>query len=113
MVISFACFLTFSPGLWKITAKFSNSPQLRFAAEFEVKEYGKAQTGRTAAITPFPNWCSHFLNSSVRPALSVKLTPDTTFFHVDGTKLTVYIEAKCVEGSLVFMDWNEVVQKST
>lgn len=48
-VISF--FLAYSPGLWKIVAKFSKSPQLRCAAEFKVKEYGKSNIRRTAAIT--------------------------------------------------------------
>lgn len=52
-VISFVCFLAYSPGSWKIVAKSSDHPQLRFAAEFEVKEYGKSNIGRTAAITLF------------------------------------------------------------
>lgn len=49
-IIYFVCFLAYSPGSWKIVAKWSDRPQLRFAAEFEVKEYGKSILGRTAAI---------------------------------------------------------------
>lgn len=96
-VILFVCFLAYSPGFWKIVAKFSGSPQMHFTAEFEVKKYGKYNIRQTAAITSSSNWWFLFLNSSVMPALSVKLTPQTTFFYVDGTKLTVNIEAKCVK----------------
>lgn len=47
------------------------------------------------------------------PALSVKLTPASTFFYVDGYKLTVDIKAKCVEGFLSFflMDQNEMFSR--
>lgn len=111
-VISFVCFLAYSPGFWKIVAKFANSPQLRFAAEFEVKEYGKSDIRQTGAITLFSNWWFHFLNSPVTPALSIKLTPESTFFYVDGTKLTVNIEAKCVKVFFGFMDLNEIILRS-
>lgn len=54
-VILFVCFLAYSPGFWQIVAKFSDSPQMRFTAEFEVKKFGKNNIRQTAAITLFSN----------------------------------------------------------
>lgn len=54
-VICFVCFLAYSPGLWKIVAKFSNNPDLRFTAEFEVKDYGKYTWGEPQPCPRFRN----------------------------------------------------------
>uniref|UniRef100_A0A3B4XPU7 Complement C3-like n=1 Tax=Seriola lalandi dorsalis TaxID=1841481 RepID=A0A3B4XPU7_SERLL len=68
-----------SLGLWKVVAKFPLNPQYSYSAEFEVKEY-------------------------VLPSFEVKLTPMSSFFHVNSPKLTIKIKAtylfgKDVEGS--------------
>ncbi|XP_036954098.1 complement C3-like [Acanthopagrus latus] len=62
-----------SPGLWKVVAKFHNSPQQSYSAEFEVKEY-------------------------VLPSFEVKLTPGSPFFYVDSPDLTVNIRATYLFG---------------
>jgi len=31
----------FSLGMWKVVTQFANTPQKKFTADFEVKEYGK------------------------------------------------------------------------
>uniref|UniRef100_A0A3B4U0E5 Complement C3-like n=1 Tax=Seriola dumerili TaxID=41447 RepID=A0A3B4U0E5_SERDU len=68
-----------SLGLWKVVARFPHNPQYSYSAEFEVKEY-------------------------VLPSFEVKLTPMSSFFHVNSPKLTIKIKAtylfgKDVEGS--------------
>uniref|UniRef100_A0A8C7GIS4 Complement C3 n=1 Tax=Oncorhynchus kisutch TaxID=8019 RepID=A0A8C7GIS4_ONCKI len=58
----------YSFGNWKVVAKFKNSPQKNFTADFEVKEY-------------------------VLPSFEVKLTVSKSFFYVDDDELTVNINA--------------------
>lgn len=100
-------FLTYSPGSWKVVAKTQNNPQIRFTAEFKVKEYGKDQTSRSRHAASFSNWRVPFPNScSVVPRLSVTLTPERSSFYVDDAKLTVNINAKWVK-VFVFMDLND------
>lgn len=101
-----ACF-SYSPGSWKVVAKAQNNPQLRFASEFTVKEYGKEQTSRSRHAASFSNWRAPFPNScSVVPRLSVTLTPGRSSFYVDDATLTVNIDAKWVR-VFVFMDLND------
>uniref|UniRef100_A0A8C7GJ86 Complement C3 n=1 Tax=Oncorhynchus kisutch TaxID=8019 RepID=A0A8C7GJ86_ONCKI len=59
----------YSFGNWKVVAKFKNSPQKNFTADFEVKEY-------------------------VLPSFEVKLTVSKSFFYVDDDELTVNINAR-------------------
>jgi len=33
--------ICFSPGIWKVITRYTNTPQKTFTADFEVKEYGK------------------------------------------------------------------------
>uniref|UniRef100_A0A673L8Y7 Complement C3-like n=1 Tax=Sinocyclocheilus rhinocerous TaxID=307959 RepID=A0A673L8Y7_9TELE len=56
-----------SPGIWKVVTLFSNTPQKKFTADFEVKEY-------------------------VLPTFEVKLKPSKSFFYVRDQSLTVDIE---------------------
>ncbi|XP_052401151.1 complement C3 [Carassius gibelio] len=65
-----------SPGIWKIITLFSNTPQKKFTADFEVKEY-------------------------VLPTFEVKLKPSKSFFYVGDQSLTVDIEAKYLFGQKV------------
>ncbi|XP_052459370.1 complement C3 isoform X2 [Carassius gibelio] len=65
-----------SPGIWKIVTLFSNTPQKKFTADFEVKEY-------------------------VLPTFEVKLKPSKSFFYVRDESLTVNIEAKYLFGQKV------------
>uniref|UniRef100_A0A672ZP21 NTR domain-containing protein n=1 Tax=Sphaeramia orbicularis TaxID=375764 RepID=A0A672ZP21_9TELE len=62
-----------SPGLWRVVAKFQSNPQQNYSTEFEVKEY-------------------------MLPTFEVKLTPGTSFFHVDSQELTVNIRATYMFG---------------
>ncbi|KAI2668073.1 hypothetical protein H4Q32_004715 [Labeo rohita] len=57
-----------STGIWKVVTLFSDTPQKKFTADFEVKEY-------------------------VLPTFEVKLTLSKPFFYVRDEKLTVNIEA--------------------
>ncbi|KTF90448.1 hypothetical protein cypCar_00045414 [Cyprinus carpio] len=65
-----------SPGIWKVVTLFSNTPQKKFTADFEVKEY-------------------------VLPTFEVKLKPSKSFFYVGDPSLTVDIEAKYLFGQKV------------
>ncbi|KAM9363631.1 complement C3-like [Symphorus nematophorus] len=65
-----------SLGVWKLVAKFQESPQQSYFAEFEVKEY-------------------------VLPSFEVKLTAMKTFFHVDHKELTINIKATYLFGKEV------------
>ncbi|XP_026067984.1 complement C3 [Carassius auratus] len=65
-----------SPGIWKIVTLFSNTPQKKYTADFEVKEY-------------------------VLPTFEVKLKPSKSFFYVHDEILTVDIEAKYLFGQKV------------
>ncbi|XP_076826778.1 complement C3-like isoform X3 [Brachyhypopomus gauderio] len=65
-----------SPGMWCVAARFKNTPQKNFTAEFEVKEY-------------------------VLPTFEVTLTPSKSFFYVDDNDLTVDITAKYLFGKKV------------
>nr|BAA36620.1 complement C3-H2 [Cyprinus carpio] len=65
-----------SPGIWKLVTLFSNTPQKKFTADFEVKEY-------------------------VLPTFEVKLKPSESFFYVREQSLTVDIEAKYLFGQNV------------
>uniref|UniRef100_A0A8C7WLV0 Uncharacterized protein n=1 Tax=Oryzias sinensis TaxID=183150 RepID=A0A8C7WLV0_9TELE len=63
----------YSPGLWKIVAKFQSNPQESFSTNFEVKEY-------------------------VLPSFEVKLSSSTHFFYVDGETLEIEIKARYLFG---------------
>uniref|UniRef100_A0A673LIL4 Complement C3-like n=1 Tax=Sinocyclocheilus rhinocerous TaxID=307959 RepID=A0A673LIL4_9TELE len=65
-----------SPGIWKVVTMFSNTPQKKFTADFEVKEY-------------------------VLPTFEVKLKPSKSFFYVRDESLAVDIEAKYLFGQKV------------
>nr|QOL70921.2 complement component 3 [Tor putitora] len=65
-----------SSGIWKVVTLFSNTPQKKFTADFEVKEY-------------------------VLPTFEVKLKPSKSFFYVRDESLTVDIEAKYLFGQKV------------
>ncbi|XP_073698015.1 uncharacterized protein [Garra rufa] len=65
-----------STGIWKVVTLFSNTPQKKFTAHFEVKEY-------------------------VLPTIEVKLKPSKSFFYVSDESLTVDIEAKYLFGKKV------------
>uniref|UniRef100_A0A8C1R1X5 Uncharacterized protein n=1 Tax=Cyprinus carpio TaxID=7962 RepID=A0A8C1R1X5_CYPCA len=65
-----------SLGIWKVVTQFSNTPQKKFTADFEVKEY-------------------------VLPTFEVKLKPSKSFFYVRDESLTVDIEAKYLFGQKV------------
>ncbi|XP_050961778.1 complement C3 [Labeo rohita] len=65
-----------STGIWKVVTLFSDTPQKKFTADFEVKEY-------------------------VLPTFEVKLTLSKPFFYVRDEKLTVNIEAKYLFGQEV------------
>ncbi|KAL1281211.1 hypothetical protein QQF64_000014 [Cirrhinus molitorella] len=65
-----------STGIWKVITMFSNTPQKKFIADFEVKEY-------------------------VLPTFEVKLKPSKSFFYVRDDSLTVDIEAKYLFGQKV------------
>ncbi|XP_076845570.1 complement C3-like [Brachyhypopomus gauderio] len=65
-----------SPGMWSVAARFKNTPQKNFTAEFEVKEY-------------------------VLPTFEVTLTPSKSFFYVDDNDLNVDITAKYLFGKKV------------
>ncbi|KAF4097396.1 hypothetical protein G5714_021404 [Onychostoma macrolepis] len=65
-----------SSGIWKVVTRFKNTPQKKFTADFEVKEY-------------------------VPPTIEVKLKSSKSFFYVDDQSLTVDIEAKYVFGQKV------------
>ncbi|XP_035390425.1 complement C3-like [Electrophorus electricus] len=65
-----------SSGIWSVAARFKNTPQKNFTAEFEVKEY-------------------------VLPTFEVTLTPSRSFFYVDDNDLNVDISAKYLFGKKV------------
>uniref|UniRef100_A0A8C1RL32 Uncharacterized protein n=1 Tax=Cyprinus carpio TaxID=7962 RepID=A0A8C1RL32_CYPCA len=65
-----------SSGIWKVVTLFSNTPQKKFTADFEVKEY-------------------------VLPTFEVKLKPSKSFFYVRDESLTVDIESKYLFGQKV------------
>uniref|UniRef100_A0A672K950 Complement C3-like n=1 Tax=Sinocyclocheilus grahami TaxID=75366 RepID=A0A672K950_SINGR len=65
-----------SPGIWKVVTLFSKTPQKKFTADFEVREY-------------------------VLPTFEVKLKPRKSFFYVGDESLTVDIEAKYLFGQKV------------
>ncbi|XP_042611408.1 complement C3-like [Cyprinus carpio] len=65
-----------SLGIWKVVTLFSNTPQKKFTADFEVKEY-------------------------VLPTFEVKLKPSKSFLYVRDESLTVDIEAKYLFGQKV------------
>ncbi|TSK18095.1 Complement C3 [Bagarius yarrelli] len=62
-----------TPGIWTLAARYINTPQKNFTAEFEVKEY-------------------------VLPSFEVVLNPAKRFFYVDDEKLQVDITAKYLFG---------------
>uniref|UniRef100_A0A3P9H9V0 Macroglobulin domain-containing protein n=1 Tax=Oryzias latipes TaxID=8090 RepID=A0A3P9H9V0_ORYLA len=66
----------YSPGLWKIVAKFQSNPQESFSANFEVKEY-------------------------VLPSFEVKLSSLIPFFYVDSETLEIDIKARYLFGQEV------------
>ncbi|KAM9454470.1 complement C3-like [Clarias gariepinus] len=61
------------PGIWSLVARYKNTPQKNFTAEFEVKEY-------------------------VLPSFEVALKPSKSFFYVDDQNLQVDITAKYLFG---------------
>ncbi|KTF79752.1 hypothetical protein cypCar_00044267, partial [Cyprinus carpio] len=63
-------------GIWKLIAKYTNTPQKNFTTEFEVMEY-------------------------VLPSFEVTLNPRKPFFYVDERSLTVDISAKYLFGNKV------------
>ncbi|KAG1955856.1 complement C3 [Pimephales promelas] len=65
-----------SAGVWKLIAKYSNTPQKNFTTEFEVLEY-------------------------VLPSFEVTLNPSKPFFYVNESSLTVGISAKYLFGNKV------------
>ncbi|XP_048051368.1 complement C3-like isoform X1 [Megalobrama amblycephala] len=65
-----------SSGIWKVVTWYTNTPQKKFTADFEVKEY-------------------------VLPTFEVRLNPSRSFFYVDDRSLTVDIEAKYLFGQEV------------
>uniref|UniRef100_A0A672KBF5 Complement C3-like n=1 Tax=Sinocyclocheilus grahami TaxID=75366 RepID=A0A672KBF5_SINGR len=65
-----------SSGIWKVVTLFSKTPQKKFTADFEVREY-------------------------VLPTCEVKLKPRKSFFYVGDESLTVDIEAKYLFGQEV------------
>ncbi|XDV16047.1 hypothetical protein PO909_015927 [Leuciscus waleckii] len=65
-----------SPGIWKVVTRYTHTPQKKFTADFEVKEY-------------------------VPPTFSVRLRPSKSFFYVGDESLTVDIEAKYLFGQKV------------
>ncbi|XP_051748872.1 complement C3 isoform X2 [Ctenopharyngodon idella] len=65
-----------SPGVWKLIAKYTNTPQKNFTTEFEVMEY-------------------------VLPSFEVTLYPKKPFFYVNEHSLTVDISAKYLFGNKV------------
>ncbi|XP_067258551.1 complement C3 isoform X1 [Chanodichthys erythropterus] len=65
-----------SPGVWKLIAKYSNTPQKNFTTEFEVMEY-------------------------MLPSFEVTLNPKKPFFYVNERSLTVDISAKYLFGNKV------------
>ncbi|XP_062866790.1 complement C3-like [Trichomycterus rosablanca] len=65
-----------SPGIWSVVARYKNTPQKNFTAEFEVKEY-------------------------VLPSFEVTLTPSKSFFYVDDGELEVTINARYLFGENV------------
>ncbi|XP_030635399.1 complement C3 isoform X2 [Chanos chanos] len=65
-----------SSGTWKVVARFSDSPQKSFTADFEVKEY-------------------------VLPSFEVTLKPSKSFFYIDDVELKVQIQAKYLYGNEV------------
>lgn len=91
----------FSPGLWKVVAKFHSNPQQSYTAEFEVKEYGKSFITwifiyNLHNIQCLFTWLDTQNNSfifTVLPSFEVKLTPASAFFYVDAEELTVNIKA--------------------
>uniref|UniRef100_A0A674BSU2 Complement C3-like n=1 Tax=Salmo trutta TaxID=8032 RepID=A0A674BSU2_SALTR len=65
-----------SYGNWKVVATFKNTPHKNFTADFEVKEY-------------------------VLPSFEVKLTVSKSFFYVDDHELSVNIDARLEQTSLL------------
>ncbi|XP_009293521.1 complement C3 [Danio rerio] len=65
-----------SAGVWKLIARYTNTPQKNFTTEFEVKEY-------------------------VLPSFEVNLRPSKPFFYVNQESLTVDISAKYLFGNKV------------
>ncbi|XDV16018.1 hypothetical protein PO909_015911 [Leuciscus waleckii] len=65
-----------SAGVWKLIAKYTNTPQKNFTTEFEVMEY-------------------------VLPSFEVTLNPSKPFFYVNENSLTVAISAKYLFGNKV------------
>lgn len=80
--------------------KFKSSPQQKFTAEFEVKEYGKLLTLYETRLT-FPFFLIDLVeviylflfDTSVLPSFEVKLKSVSPFFYVDSDQLTINIEA--------------------
>uniref|UniRef100_A0A8C7XKP5 Anaphylatoxin-like domain-containing protein n=1 Tax=Oryzias sinensis TaxID=183150 RepID=A0A8C7XKP5_9TELE len=66
----------YSPGLWKIVAKFQSNPQESFSANYEVKEY-------------------------VHPSFEVKLSSLRSFFYIDSETLEIDIKARYLFGQEV------------
>ncbi|XP_050965348.1 complement C3 [Labeo rohita] len=65
-----------SSGIWKLIAKYSNTPQKNFTTEFEVMEY-------------------------VLPSFEVTINPRKSFFYVNENSLTVDLSAKYLFGNKV------------
>ncbi|XP_047659458.1 complement C3-like isoform X1 [Tachysurus fulvidraco] len=63
-------------GIWTVATRYKNTPQKKFTAEFEVKEY-------------------------VLPSFKVTLKPSTPYFYMDDKKLNVDITAKYLFGKNV------------
>ena len=103
----FLCVSAFSPGLWKVVAKFHSNPQQSYSAEFEVKEYGQSLITCMVFQTLYIHirftlldmqWT--FLKFSVLSSFEVKLTPVRPFFYVDSPDFTVNIRATYVRSGL-------------
>ncbi|XP_039628330.1 complement C3-like isoform X2 [Polypterus senegalus] len=67
---------TVKVGVWKLVAKFADTPQKTYTSEFEVKEY-------------------------VLPSFEVKLEPSQAFFYVDDNELSVDVTATYFHGNEV------------
>ncbi len=78
---------------------FSNTPQKKFTADIEVKEYGKICVNKLVLSYDLisQRMCLFMCVSGwvlVLPTFEVKLKPSKSFFHVGDPSLTVVINAK-------------------
>ncbi|XP_063305726.1 complement C3-like [Pelobates fuscus] len=65
-----------SYGVWTISAKYEDTPELNYTANYEVKEY-------------------------VLPSFEIKIIPNQNFFYVDDKEFTIDIQARYLYGKTV------------